>query len=141
MKIRITRGIYGFRQDGNVVEKTSSSDPFDVDEEEGNRLISLNVAEKVNPTGMLKELTTNEELPPYPDEETDIFSQMGSISKKSLKGMRKEDLLEFAEALGIENTRNKEELVERLKQCPVWAEDAEVQDGEEEPDLFAEDPE
>ncbi len=137
MKIRIKRGIYGFRSNGNVVEKTSSSAPFEVTDEEGERLISLRVAEKVKPEIAVTE-TTDEE---FPDDEVDMIDRMGNISKQSLKGMSKEDLIKFAEALGIDKSGNKKDLEERLKQCTVWAEDAELQEEEGDPDLFPEDPE
>lgn len=140
MKVRIIRGIYGFRQDGNVVEKTSSSAPFEVNDDEGERLISLHVAEKVGSVVMTPEPPSEEQLP-HSDEETDMLDRMALISKESLKGRNKEELLKFAEALGIKKSGSKDELAERLAKCPVWAEDAEVQDEEEEPDLFAEDPE
>lgn len=139
MKIRITRGIYGFRQNGNVVEKTSSSAPFEVDENEGKRLISLNVAEKADCLVTTGDVMQDQEA--EPEEEPDLLAQMGSISKDSLEEMDKKDLCIFAEALGIKKTGSKPELVDRLKQCHVWAEDAEDSAGEEMPELTAEEPE
>lgn len=139
MKIRITRGIYGFREKGNVVEKTSSSAPFEVDDDEGNRLISLNVAEKANDPAVTGDVTQEQKT--EPEEETDVLAQIGSTSKGSLEEMDKKVLCAFAEALGIKKTGSKPELVARLQQCPVWAEDTGDPAGEEMPELTAADPE
>lgn len=139
MKIRIIRGIYGFREKGNVVEKTSSSAPFEVDDDEGNRLISLNVAEEVNNSAAMGDVMQDQKE--EPEEETDVLAKIGSTSKESLEEMDKKDLCAFAEALGIKKTGSKAELIERLQQCPVWAEDTGDPAGEEMPDLTAEDPE
>lgn len=139
MKIRITRGIYGFREKGNVVEKTNSSTPFEVDDDEGNRLISLNVAEKADNLAVTGDVTQDQEA--EPDEEVDVIAKIGSTSKESLEDLDKKELYSFAEALGIKKTGSKAELVARLQQCPVWAEDTGDPAGEEMPELTAEDPE
>lgn len=135
MKICITRGIYGFREDGCVVEKTGSSAPFEVDEEEGLRLIELNVAKKVAEDG-------------FSDKEKSVEDAAGDtplitvrISRESLKGMKKEELYRLAEELGIRKSGSKEELAERLSQCPVWEEDEETPEDAEEVELTAEEPE
>lgn len=140
MKIQITRGIYGFRQDGNVMEKTKDSAPFEVDDKEGERLIALCVAQKVMSMENEQDYPIAEE-PEGPDGDDDVFDRMGKIHKGSLAGMKRDDLSQFADALGIKKNGSKEELVKRLQQCPVWAEDGEAQDAEDIPELLAEDPE
>lgn len=140
MKIQITRGIYGFKQNGNVVEKTKESDPFEVDDKEGERLLDLCVAREVSTTNEASHPVDGEAGLFFDEEEDDVFGRMGKIHKGSLTGMKKEDLFQFAEALGVKKTGTKEELVKRLQQCPVWAEDGEAQDAEDMPELLAEDP-
>ena len=44
MKVKIIRGIYGYRENGRLVEKNVNSEPEDVSEEEGERLISSGIA-------------------------------------------------------------------------------------------------
>lgn len=134
MKICITRGIYGFRENGCVVEKTSHSAPFEIDEEEGRRLIELNVAKKAAEGGI-----PDEEKAEDADEDAPVAT--GNISRESLKGMKKEELYRLAEELGIRKSGSKEELAERLSQCPVWKEDEEPLEDTEEVELTAEEPE
>ncbi len=136
MKICITRGIYGFRQNGSLVEKTSSSAPFEINDEEGKRLIALNVAKRVS-----DEIGEAETFKTEPGTTDDLHGKVGNISMEDLDAMGKEELCKLAEALGVKKTGSKAELIERLKQCPVWAEDTEEMDEDEIPDLNAEYPE
>ena len=134
MKICITRGIYGLRENGCLVEKTSSSAPFEVDEEVGGRLIALNVARKIS----------EDEIPDKgeaSDATEDTPGIPGHISRDSLKNMKKEELYKLAEELGVRKSGSKEELAERLSQCPVWAEDEAAMEDVEDVELTAEEPE
>lgn len=136
MKICITRGIYGFRKNGNVIEKTKNDPPFEVDDEEGERLVSLRVAECVD---VLPEATEDAaEKENVHDEEQS--SRTGYISRSSLEELNKEDLIVLAEEFGIKKYGNKADLVERLMQCPVAIEDEGLLDEEEMPELNAEEP-
>ncbi len=135
MKICITRGVYGFRENGCVVEKTSSSAPFEVDEEEGGRLIALNVAKEI----IEDEISDKEKS--AEDTAEDAPGIPGHISKDSLKSMKKEELYKLAEELGVRKSGSKEELAERLSQYPVWDEDEEASEDTEEVELTAEEPE
>jgi len=49
MKIKITSGIYGLNENGRIKPKTSCDEPFEVDDIEAERLLSLGVAKKVDP--------------------------------------------------------------------------------------------
>lgn len=136
MKICITRGIYGFRQNGSLVEKTSSSAPFEVDDEEGKRLIAFNVARRVSDEIVKAEISKAEH-----DTADGLHEKEGRFSVEDLDNMGKEELCRLAEALGLKKTGSKAELIERLKQCPVWVEDTEELDEDEMPELNAEYPE
>ena len=144
MKIHITRGIYGFVKNGNVVEKTKDDPPFEVDDEEGRRLISLNVAESVNivdktadpvmETGMAK---TRDD-----GDVSDLFSI------EAMENRRKEELCRLAEEFGIKKNGSKTELAERIhKYVQTHVDevldnaDDELFDTDEVPELTAEDPE
>ncbi len=90
MKIRITRGIYGFKQNGNVLEKTASSTPFEVSDEEGKRLVALDVAEKVDDIDVEKDDSQEEgeESDAEDDAEDDVddvLNKMAKISKRVLQ--------------------------------------------------------
>ncbi len=136
MKIRITRGIYGFRENGNVVEKTSGDPPFEVSDKEGNRLISLHVAKVVDAMDKTAETSADKET----EADGDTSSETEPVSKEDmLNHMSKDDLCRLAEEFGIKKSGSKTELVERLMQCPVW--DEQTMDEDEIPELEAEDPE
>lgn len=136
MKIRITRGIYGYQEKGNIVEKTKADPAFDVDEDEGKRLISLKVAEAVS---------SEHENAVLVDEEKDTVSgetsKEGHISRETLESMKKEELGRLAEELGIKKSGSREDIMERIMQCPVYVDDEEALDDAEMPELTAEDPE
>lgn len=136
MNIRITRGMYGFVNNGNVIEKTKSDPPFEVDDEEGKRLIALKVAKFVD----VSEKTDGTVGSP---EEDDAEGDFGHISKEDLENMSKEDLCRLAEKFGIKKNGSKTDLVERLRQCSVLYEDEDEEPmGEGEmPVLKPEDPE
>lgn len=135
MKIRITRGTYGYRENGNVIEKTKDNGPFEVNDEEGKRLIALRVAKLVNDATKEQEDNKAEE-----SEESQDKSREGHLSKEQLESMNKDDLSRLAEELGIQKTGSKKELVERLSRCTVGYEDEELLDEDEMPTLSAEDP-
>lgn len=141
MKIRITRGIYGFRENGNVVEKTKNDPPFEVNDEEGERLLSLNVAESVSSvekttaSGAEKETDTDGNA----SENTSDLSE--SISREDLEKMSKVDLYRLAEKYGIRKNVGKTEMVEQLVRKLALYEDEELMDESEMPELKAEDPE
>lgn len=137
MKIRITRGIYGYREDGNVIEKTRGDLPFEVNDEEGERLISLNVAESVDITGKAEDSMTESMMP-----ETENGSDVSDpFSIEELEHMSKEELCRLAERYEIKKNGSKTELAERIYQFIHVHGEAVPQDEDEVPELTAEDPE
>ncbi len=136
MKIRITRGIYGFRENGNVVEKTRSDPPFEVDAEEGKRLVSLRVAECVGMPPEWSEIVTESEN----DADERAGSRSGYIARSELEDMRKKDLIALAEKFDMKKNGSKADLVERLSQCSESIEEDTPMDEAEVPELNAEDP-
>ena len=138
MKICITRGIYGFRQNGCVVEKTSSSAPFDVDDEEGKRLIVLNVAREVAPGGNRREVSVSME-----NEEEGFGDCPENVPEDELENMPFSELRQMAKELGVKGSGSREELIERLREhiaCTESEEDEEL-DESEMPELTVEEPE
>ncbi len=134
MKIRITRGIYGFRENGKVVEKTKSDRPFEVDDKEGARLIALKVAESADDDKSI-EIDRSEKDEGRPD-----TAGEGYLTREELVSMSKEDLSRLAEELGVKKTGSKKELVEQLLQCSIGYEEEEPLEEDEVPDLNAEEP-
>lgn len=143
MRIRITRGIYGFMKNGNVVEKTKDDPPFEVDDDEGRRLVALSVAEAVSAAGEKADSTTDHVM----TETEDDGSVSGSFSVEELGNMSKEELCRLAETLGVKKNGSKTELAERIFQYvqtrgdddPIEADDVPFE-MDEVPELTAEDP-
>ena len=144
MRIRITRGTYGFRKNGNVVEKTKDDPAFEVDDEEGRRLIDLNVAEAVNAEGKTVAPMTDSVM----TETEDDGSVSDPFSIEALENRSKEDLCRLAETFGIKKTASKTELAERIFQYvqsqeddnPIEEDDVPFETNDI-PELTAEDPE
>lgn len=136
MQIRITRGIYGFRENGNVVEKTRNDPPFEVDAKEGKRLVSLRVAECVEMLPEQGEIVTESEN----NADEGSGSRVGYIARSELEDMSREELVALAEKFGVKKNGGKAELVERLSQCHVSVEEDELLDETEVPELSAEEP-
>lgn len=137
MRIRITRGIYGFMENGHLVEKTSHSAPFEVDEDEGKRLIMLHVAKRVSLDGCVGES-------PFPVEDGEERGKEAgnpeeSGSRNELEDMTLEELRAMAKEMGVKKSGTREELVERLRQCQAL--DEEALDESDMPELTAEEPE
>lgn len=144
MRIRITRGIYGFMKNGNVVEKTKDDPDFEVDDEEGRRLIDLNVAEAVN----VAEKTVGSMTETVMTEIEDDGDVSDPFSIEVLENRSKEDLCRLAETFGIKKNGSKTELAERIFQYVQSQEDdnsIEADDvpfeTDDDPELTAEDPE
>lgn len=144
MRIRITRGTYGFRKNGNVVEKTKDDPAFEVDDEEGRRLIDLNVAEAVNAEGKTVVSMTD----PVMKETEDGGDVSDPFSMEALGNRSKEDLCRLAETFGIKKNGSKTELAERIFQYvqsqeddnPIEEDDVPFETNDI-PELTAEDPE
>lgn len=137
MKIHITRGIYGYRKNGNVVEKTKNDPPFEVDDEEGNRLISLLVAEYADNAGKASESVMSMKKA----EKDNPCGESGDMSKEDLENLSKEELYRLAEEYGVKKNGSKADLVERLIEAFLIAEKGEHIEDDEMPELTAEEPE
>lgn len=105
--IRIISGNYGLHVSGRVVRKNKESEPFEVEEREAERLVSLGVAEIV---GVTEEPAEPEEEPEIPEEEAD--EDMASKSMKELREIAKEKGVKMKVGM------SKEELVEALSDAP-----------------------
>lgn len=144
MRIRITRGIYGFVKNGNIVEKTKDDPAFEVDDEEGRRLIDLNVAEAVNVAGKTVGSMTESVMTEIEDD-GDVSAP---FSIEALENRSKEDLCRLAETFGIKKNGSKTELAERIfryvqsqeDKNPIEADDVPFET-DDAPELTAEDPE
>lgn len=144
MKIRITRGIYGFVKDGNVVEKTKDDPPFEVEDEEGRRLIAINVAEGANIAGKTVDSMTGSVM----GETGDDGGVSDPFSIEALENRSKEELGRLAESLGIKKNGSKTELVERISRhvkshgddAPADTDDVSPEE-DDVPELTAEEPE
>lgn len=140
MRIRITRGIYGFVKNGNIVEKTKDDPAFEVDDEEGRRLIDLNVAEAVNVAGKTMGSMTESVMTEIEDD-GDVSDP---FSIEALENRSKEDLCRLAETFGIKKNGSKTELAERIFRYVQSQEDdnpIEADETDDAPELTAEDPE
>ena len=124
MKIRIIRGMYGNRENGRIVEKNPDSPPFEVAENEGQRLIGLGIAASV------KEREAEEIEEP---EEAEVMT--GYLTREQLEDMKLEELRILAESLGLKKNGSRTELIERIMEEAVEIEE------EEAPELSPADPE
>lgn len=138
MRISITRGIYGFMESGHLVEKTSRSAPFEVDEEEGKRLIALHVARQASPDGFVDGTSASVENGETESEEAE--SPKDSEVQDELEDMSLEELRLMAKEIGVKKSGSREELIGRLRQCQA-SEEEEVLDEADMPELTAEEPE
>lgn len=109
--IRIISGNYGLHVSGRVVRKGKESEPFEVDDREAERLVSLGVAEIVSvKEEPEEEAVTPEEEAEIPEEEPD--EDMASKSMKELREIAKEKGVKMKVGM------SKDELVEALSDAP-----------------------
>lgn len=124
MKIRITRGVYGHREKGRIVEKTKDHEPFEVGDEEGMRLISMGVAEEItggipedgwenksDPSLMLLSANAGMDTEEYRDEDSEY------IPVEQLEEMKAEELRSLAGEMGLKRSGSREELIDRIMQA------------------------
>lgn len=107
MRIKIIRGIYGHREKGSIVEKSPKSVAFDVDSDEGMRLVSLGVAKEV---GEGKGDWQGEENCEEPEEDP------GDGFPEALEEMGIEELRKIAGEMGLKKNGSKEELADRIRE-------------------------
>ncbi len=131
MKVKIIRGIYGYRENGRLVEKNVNSDPVDVSEEEGERLISSGIAKRAD-------AGVNIDDPAESTEEA-VFEEK-YLSRQQLEDMTLEELRDLAVENGLKKSGGREALIERI--IALYSLDEETEEGEEEmPELAPADPE
>ena len=138
MRVRITRGIYGFMESGHLVEKTNRSAPFEVDEDEGKRLIMLNVAKQVSADSCFEEAFVPDENEETEGKESRDAGENGPGD--ALEDMALEELRAMAKEMGVKRSGSREELIERLRQC-LESEGEEALDESDMPELTVEEPE
>ena len=106
--VKVISGIYGLHISGRLTPKTKEDEPFEVDDREAERLVSLGVAEIVKAADEAPALT--EEDPETPEEEPD--EDIGSKSMKELREIAKEKGVKMKAGM------TKEELVDALSDAP-----------------------
>ena len=99
MKVKIIRGIYGYRENGRLVEKNVNSDPVDVSEEEGERLISSGIAKRAD-------AGVNIDDPAESTEEA-VFEEK-YLSRQQLEDMTLEELRDLAVENGLKKSGGRE---------------------------------
>lgn len=109
--VRVISGIYGLHIGGRLCPKNKESEPFEVEDREAERLVSLGVAEIVSVKEEPEEETvTPEEEAEIPEEEPD--EDMASKSMKELREIAKEKGVKMKVGM------SKDELVEALSDAP-----------------------
>ena len=96
--IKIIAGNYGHNQDGKVVLKTAKHKPFDVPDQEADRLVNLKVAEFVD-------ITDNDHRKPSLEDNTDTNTKIDAMNLKALKKLAKEYNIEL-ESDKVDDVRN-----------------------------------
>lgn len=105
IKIKILCGTYGYRRSDGVMEaKNNKSEPFEVEEKEGERLIRMGYAEKARNNAPQEEECGGGE----PES-----GEIGSIAEE-LGGMNKKDLEKVAKDMGLPANGTKDELIQRI---------------------------
>ena len=127
MKIKIIRGIYGHFEDGRIVEKTKANPPFEVNEEEGKRLIAAKVAKKEEDVAVTGEDECEE---PVTHDNKEGGRVTGYLDREMLDAMEIAELRRLAGEMGLKKTGGKEELVRRISESPVHVGDDENDDGD-----------
>lgn len=139
LTVKIISGTYGHRQGKRIVPKDRTSEPFELEDCEAERLVSIGVAKIVNTSVATPK--NGEELPPEgvntPEEnngENDTTDgDDAPLTESELNAMTNAELKEMAESMGIDTLKFKvkKEYVEAI---------LEKVNGDVPPDLGAEDP-
>ena len=131
MMIKMTRGYYGYRN-GKIVDlKDVNSPAFDVDEKEAKRLIGLGVAKAVDEDDSIKT-----------DESTDSDSVItGHLTEEQLNELSYPELKKLCNEMGVSAVGKKNELIERLVEVEVNADEESRVEDSDFPDLQPAEPE
>lgn len=147
-KIRVTRGGCGIvYKDGNGVIrhslKTPESGPFECDDKQAARLVSLGAAEYVIEDGEKKE--ADPEPAPQPEETGEPEKATGHLTADQLESMTIEQLKNLAGDIGIDvsKCKKKADYIEAIAavEVEIGPEVDPEDDGDELPELGAVDPE
>ena len=154
LKIKIIKGVYGYKTKGSVVPKSKNDEPFEVSETEAKRLVDLGIAEIASnlKSQADKPIKYSESLAPVKnivdksqkDEDTDLIPETAEeISEDntendtennivySMENTQKE-LLAMARKLGFEgkDTTSKAELVAFLDEATSTEDAPSIADNE-----------
>lgn len=123
MKVKITRGYYGYRNGRTSELKDVNSPAFELDEKEAERIIGLGIAKAVS--------VTNSNAP-----DDDMI--IGRLTEEQLRTLPYSKLKQLCKELGVSAVGKQEELIARLVEVDVQAsaqdEDITVMDEELEMD-------
>lgn len=105
MKIRMICGTYGYRGRNGIMEvKNKKSTPFEVEEEEGKRLIQMEYAVEVS-SGAVEQ-----------DEEEETEHEESGGLMEELENMSKKELEKVAKDMGLSTAGTKQDLIQRIFQ-------------------------
>lgn len=119
MKVKITRGYYGYRNGKASELKDVNSPAFELDEKEAERIIGLGIAKAVS--------VTNSNAP-----DGDMIT--GRLTEEQLRTLPYSKLKQLCKELGVSAVGKQEELIARLVEVDVQAsaQDEDITDMEEE---------
>jgi len=150
LKIKIIKGVYGYKTKGSVVPKSKNDEPFEVSEAEAKRLVDLGIAEIASnlKSQADKPIKYSESLAPVKnivdksqnDEETNLIPETAEDDAEddtenniaySMENTQKE-LLAMARKLGFEgkDTTAKAELVAFLDEATSTEDAPSIADNE-----------
>lgn len=107
MLIKLLYGTYGAKEGDVIVSKTNKSDPFEVEEKRGRRLIDMGYAVQIDAGYPEREDSNAEE-----GEKEDV-PQKETV--KSLREYSLEDLKKQAKAMGLSTKGSKQQILERIQ--------------------------
>ena len=150
LKVKIISGTYGYKVGKRLLPKDRTSEPFELEETEAKRLVSLGVAEIITEgvaTGGNGEETNPPSVNPSNDENGENGENegdneiVGHLDEEQLRGMIIKDLKALAEDMGIDTSKFKvkEDYVQAIVAVEVSA-PVDDENGDELPGLGAEDP-
>lgn len=150
LTVKIISGTYGCKIKGRIVPKDLTSEPFELEDAEAKRLVSLGVAEIITEgvaTGGNGEETNPPSVNPSNDEngsngenegENDI---VGHLDAEQLREMTNKELKALAEDMGIDTSKMKvkDDYIQAIVAVEVSA-PADDENGENPPDISPEAP-
>lgn len=150
LTVEIISGTYGYKGKGRIIPKDRMSEPFELEDAEAKRLVSLGVAKIITEgvaTGGNNEKNTSTSVNPPDDENGSNGENEGGNDIDShweaehLKEMTVKELKALAADLGINTAKFKvkDDYVRSIVAVEVYA-PADEENGENPPDIFTEAP-